>query len=76
VSGGRLEIVAASLRRADDGRFRGGYIRKPGCPGYLRVMFAADDIDETIGRLFNRGSRFVGEVVQYQDSYRLCSTRT
>ena len=38
-------------------------------------MFAADDIDETIGRLFNRGARFVGEVVQYQDSYRLCSIR-
>jgi predicted enzyme related to lactoylglutathione lyase len=39
--------------------------------GYLRVMFAVDDIGETIGRLFNRGAQLVGEVVQYQDSYRL-----
>jgi catechol 2,3-dioxygenase-like lactoylglutathione lyase family enzyme len=43
--------------------------------GYLRVMFAVDDIDETLGRLFNRGAQLVGEVVQYQDSYRLCSIR-
>ena len=43
--------------------------------GYLRVMFAVDDIDETLGRLFNRGAHLVGEVVQYQDSYRLCYIR-
>jgi catechol 2,3-dioxygenase-like lactoylglutathione lyase family enzyme len=43
--------------------------------GYLRVMFAVDDIDETLGRLFNRGAQLVGEVVQYQDSYRLCYIR-
>lgn len=44
--------------------------------GYPRVMFVVDDIDETLGRLFSRGARLAGEVVQYQDSYRLCSTRT
>ena len=43
--------------------------------GYLRVMFAVDDIDETLGRLFKRGAQLVGEVVQYQDSYRLCYIR-
>jgi predicted enzyme related to lactoylglutathione lyase len=43
--------------------------------GYLRVMFAVDDIDETLGRLFNRGAQLVGEVVQYHDSYRLCYIR-
>jgi len=43
--------------------------------GYLRVMFAVDDIDETLARLFNRGAQLVGEVVQYQDSYRLCYIR-
>lgn len=32
-------------------------------PGYLRVMFAVDDIDETLVRLFNRGAQLVGEVV-------------
>jgi catechol 2,3-dioxygenase-like lactoylglutathione lyase family enzyme len=43
--------------------------------GYLRVMFTVEDIDETLGRLFNRGAQLVGEVVQYQDSYRLCYIR-
>jgi catechol 2,3-dioxygenase-like lactoylglutathione lyase family enzyme len=43
--------------------------------GYLRVMFAVDDIDETLERLFKRGAQLVGEVVQYQDSYRLCYIR-
>ena len=40
--------------------------------GYLRVMFAVDDIDETLERLRTRGARLVGEVVQYKDAYRLC----
>ena len=35
--------------------------------GYLRVMFAVDDIDETLERLRKRGAQLVGEVVQYQD---------
>ncbi|NUQ29885.1 MAG: VOC family protein, partial [Acidobacteriaceae bacterium] len=43
--------------------------------GYLRVMFAVDDIDETLERLRNRGAKLVGEVVRYQDSYRLCYIR-
>ena len=43
--------------------------------GYLRVMFAVDDIDETLERLRERGAQLVGEVVQYQDSYRLCYIR-
>jgi catechol 2,3-dioxygenase-like lactoylglutathione lyase family enzyme len=43
--------------------------------GYLRVMFAVDDIDETLTRLFKRGAQLVGEVVQYQDTYRLCYIR-
>ena len=43
--------------------------------GYLRVMFAVDDLDETLERLRRRGARVVGEVVQYQDSYRLCYIR-
>ena len=43
--------------------------------GYLRVMFAVDDIDETLGRLRKRGARLVGDVVRYQDSYRLCYIR-
>ncbi|MCQ3973398.1 MAG: VOC family protein [Anaerolineae bacterium] len=43
--------------------------------GYLRVMFAVDDIDETLARLLKRGAQLVGEVVQYEDSYRLCYIR-
>ncbi len=43
--------------------------------GYLRVMFAVDDIDETLGRLRKCGAQLVGEVVRYQDSYRLCYIR-
>jgi catechol 2,3-dioxygenase-like lactoylglutathione lyase family enzyme len=43
--------------------------------GYLRVMFAVDDIDETLARLLKRGARLVGEVVQYEDVYRLCYIR-
>ena len=43
--------------------------------GYLRVMFAVDDIDETLASLRERGARLVGEVVQYQDAYRLCYIR-
>lgn len=43
--------------------------------GYLRVMFAVDDIDETLERLRKHGAELVGEVVQYQDTYRLCYIR-
>jgi catechol 2,3-dioxygenase-like lactoylglutathione lyase family enzyme len=43
--------------------------------GYLRVMFAVDDIDELLARLLKRGAQLVGEVVQYEDSYRLCYIR-
>ena len=43
--------------------------------GYLRVMFTVDDIDETLTRLHKRGAQLVGEVVQYEDSYRLCYIR-
>ena len=43
--------------------------------GYLRVMFTVDDIDETLARLLKRGAQLVGEVVQYEDSYRLCYIR-
>jgi hypothetical protein len=39
--------------------------------GYLRVMFAVDDIDETLETLRKRGAQVVGEVVQYKDVYRL-----
>jgi catechol 2,3-dioxygenase-like lactoylglutathione lyase family enzyme len=43
--------------------------------GYLRVMFTVDDIDDTLARLRKRGAQLVGEVVQYEDAYRLCYIR-
>jgi catechol 2,3-dioxygenase-like lactoylglutathione lyase family enzyme len=43
--------------------------------GYLRVMFAVEDLDDTLVRLRKRGAQLVGEVVQYEDVYRLCYIR-
>jgi catechol 2,3-dioxygenase-like lactoylglutathione lyase family enzyme len=44
--------------------------------GYLRVMFAVDDIDETLARLRKHGAELVSsDVVQYEDTYRLCYIR-
>ncbi|MCU1358693.1 MAG: Glyoxalase/bleomycin resistance protein/dioxygenase [Acidimicrobiales bacterium] len=44
--------------------------------GYLRVMFAVDDIDDTLDRLVKHGAHLVsGDVVQYETAYRLCYVR-
>ena len=43
--------------------------------GYLRVMFAVDDLDDTLERISKHGAQLVGEVVEYQDVYRLCYVR-
>ena len=43
--------------------------------GYLRVMFAVDDLDATLERLRKHGTELVGEVVRYQDVYLLCYIR-
>ena len=43
--------------------------------GYLRVMFAVEDIDDTLARLRSHGAELVGELVQYEDTYRLCYVR-
>ena len=43
--------------------------------GYLRVMFTVDDIDEIVSRLTRHGAQLVGEVVQYENAYRLCYIR-
>ena len=43
--------------------------------GYLRVMFTVVDIDDTLARLSKQGAELVGQVVQYQDTYRLCYIR-
>jgi len=43
--------------------------------GYLRVMFAVEDIDDTLKRLRAHGAQLVGDVVRYEDVYRLCYIR-
>ena len=43
--------------------------------GYLRIMFRVDNIDELLSRLIMQGAELVGEVVQYENSYRLCYIR-
>jgi catechol 2,3-dioxygenase-like lactoylglutathione lyase family enzyme len=67
----RLEIsrflrptVVADHRRAPVNAF-----------GYLRVMFAVQDIDDTLARLEKIGAELVGEVVKYKELYRLCYIR-
>ena len=43
--------------------------------GIRRVMFAVDDIDDVLARLQAHGAELVGEVVRYEDGYRLCYVR-
>ncbi|HET7614279.1 MAG TPA: VOC family protein [Gemmatimonadaceae bacterium] len=43
--------------------------------GYLRVMFAVENLDETLARLRHHDAQLVGDVVQYEQSYRLCYIR-
>lgn len=43
--------------------------------GYLRVMFAVENLDELLTRLYRHGAKLVGEIVQYENSYRLCYIR-
>ena len=43
--------------------------------GYLRIMFTVNNLDELVSRLIRLGSELVGEVVQYENSYKLCYIR-
>jgi predicted enzyme related to lactoylglutathione lyase len=43
--------------------------------GLRRIMFAVDDLHETLARLKTRGAELVGDIVDYQDTYRLCFLR-
>jgi catechol 2,3-dioxygenase-like lactoylglutathione lyase family enzyme len=43
--------------------------------GYLRSMFTVENLDDTVSRLRKHGAELVGEIVQYEDSYRLCYIR-
>jgi len=43
--------------------------------GYLRAMFTVEDLDDTVARLQKHGAKLVGEIVQYEEFYRLCYMR-
>ena len=43
--------------------------------GIRRIMFAVDDIEDVLARLHTQGAELVGELEQYEDSYRLCYVR-
>jgi len=43
--------------------------------GIRRIMFAVDDVDDVVARLRSHGAELVGEIAQYEDSYRLCFVR-
>jgi catechol 2,3-dioxygenase-like lactoylglutathione lyase family enzyme len=68
---GRLELTsfrhptAVSAGREDT----------PNTLGLRNIMFAVDDVDATVDRLRGRGGSLIGEIVQYEDSYRLCYVR-
>ena len=43
--------------------------------GMRRIMFAVDDVDDTVARLSDHGAELVGEIAQYEDIYRVCFVR-
>jgi catechol 2,3-dioxygenase-like lactoylglutathione lyase family enzyme len=68
---GRLELTKFHTPKAV-----GGEPNAPGnALGIRRIMFAVDDIEDVLGRLRAHGAELLGEVVQYEDSYRLCYVR-
>jgi catechol 2,3-dioxygenase-like lactoylglutathione lyase family enzyme len=88
VTGLRGQRVEIAMMRTPDGHGRielSRYLTPPttedhrnvpvNALGYLRVMFAVDDLDETLARLRNHGAQLVDEVVEYEDVYRLCYVR-
>lgn len=88
VTGLRDQQVEIAMMRTPDGQSRlelSRFVTPPvaadhrnapvNALGYLRVMFAVDDIDDTLARLREHGAELVDEVVQYEDVYRLCYIR-
>ncbi|HKP39269.1 MAG TPA: VOC family protein [Pyrinomonadaceae bacterium] len=50
-------------------------VAPPNAPGLRSVMFTVENVDETVARLRAHGAELIGEVVQYEDKYRLCYMR-
>src|SRR5262249_53556774 len=66
---GRLELTKSHTRTATSGEPENA---PPNTLGIRNVMFAVDDIEDVLARLHTQGAELVGEVAQYEDSYRLC----
>src|ERR1700750_2524760 len=88
VTGLRGQHVQIAMMRTPDGQSRlqlSRIVTPPGAAdhrnapvnalGYLRVMFAVDDLDDTLARLRKHGAEIVDEVVEFEDMYRLCYIR-
>ena len=88
VTGVRDQRVEVAMMRTPDGHSRlelSRFLTPPvvadhrnapvNALGYLRVMFTVEDIDDTLARLREHGAQLVGEVVRYEDVYRLCYIR-
>ena len=69
---GRLELARYHTPAAIDARPQNP---PPNTLGMHRVMFAVDDIEDVVARLRTHGAELVGELAQYEDSYRLCYVR-
>ena len=50
-------------------------IAPPNTPGLRSVMFTVESVDDSVARLRANGGELIGEVVQYEDKYRLCYMR-
>jgi catechol 2,3-dioxygenase-like lactoylglutathione lyase family enzyme len=50
-------------------------VAPPNAPGLRSVMFTVESVDDTVARLRSHGGELIGEVVQYEDRYRLCYMR-
>ncbi len=67
----RIEL----MRSEQPGNLTGERNAPPNTHGIRRIMFAVDDIDGVLDRLRQHGAELVGEVMQYEDTYRLCYLR-
>lgn len=68
---GRLELIKfdSPSHQEDNGH------APANAPGIRHITFAVDDIDDVLARLQTHGAELVGEVIRYEDSYRLCYVR-
>jgi catechol 2,3-dioxygenase-like lactoylglutathione lyase family enzyme len=69
---GRLELTKFHTPTAVSAEPK---IAPPNTLGIRSIMFAVDDIEDVLARLRNHGAELVGELEQYEDSYRLCYVR-